>query len=176
VRIGVISDTHIGPVGGGRPRTLSPAVFEAFDGVDAILHAGDVLVDDVLVELGAIAPVHAVLGNCDDWSLRGRLPERARLELGGLTIGIIHDSGATEGRRRRMETAFPGCRVVVFGHSHMPVVDDDGSLLLLNPGSALQPRRAKVPTVAVLEIEEGVPRATLIDLTAPAPLGQAREA
>lgn len=165
----MISDTHIGPAGGGRPPVLPPAVFDAFDGVDAILHAGDVLVDDVLVELGAIAPVHGVLGNCDGWSLRGRLPERARLELGGLTIGMIHDSGSTEGRRRRMETAFPGCRVVVFGHSHMPVVDDDGSLLLLNPGSALQPRRAKVPTVALLEIENRTPKATLIELAAPTP-------
>lgn len=168
MRIGVISDTHIGPPGGGRPRVLPPAVFDAFDGVDAILHAGDVLVDDVLVELGAIAPVHGVLGNCDS-SMRGRLPERARLELGGLTIGMIHDSGSTEGRRRRMEAAFGGCRVVVFGHSHMPVVDDDGSLLLLNPGSALQPRRAKVPTVALLEIVDRTPKATLIELAGPSP-------
>ncbi|MGH2689473.1 MAG: metallophosphoesterase family protein [Actinomycetota bacterium] len=167
MRIGVISDTHIGPPGGGRPRTLPPAVFDVFAGADAILHAGDVLVGDVLVELGAIAPVHAVLGNGDHWDLRGRLPERARLELGGLTIGMIHDSGSTEGRRRRMEAAFSGCRVVVFGHSHMPVVDDDGSLLLLNPGSALQPRRAKVPTVALLEIHDGVPTAALVELPAP---------
>lgn len=147
---------------------IPPAVFDIFDGVDAILHAGDVLVRDVLVELGAVAPVHGVLGNCDDWSLRGVLPERARLDLGGLTIGMIHDSGQTEGRRRRMESAFPGCRVVVFGHSHMPVADDDGSLLLLNPGSALQPRRAKVPTVALLEILDGDPKATLVELPVPA--------
>jgi hypothetical protein len=137
---------------------IPPAVFDIFDGVDAILHAGDVLVRDVLVELGAVAPVHGVLGNCDDWSLRGVLPERARLDLGGLTIGMIHDSGQTEGRRRRMESAFPG----------WPVADDDGSLLLLNPGSALQPRRAKVPTVALLEILDGDPKATLVELPVPA--------
>jgi hypothetical protein len=54
--------------------------------------------------------------------------------------------------------------VVVFGHSHLPLVDDDGSLLLLNPGSAVDPRRAKVPTVALLEITDGRPRADLVEL------------
>jgi putative phosphoesterase len=160
IRVGVISDTHIP----ARARALPASVVAAFDGVDAILHAGDVFVPDVLVELEAIAPVHGVLGNGDGWSLHGVLPERARLELAGLTIGMIHDSGQTQGRRRRMAAAFPGCRVVVFGHSHQPFVEDDGSLLLLNPGSAVDPRRAKVPTVAVLEIDQGRPRATLVEL------------
>ena len=176
LRLGVISDTHIP----NRSRMVPPAVFEVFEGVDAILHAGDVNVRDALIELEAIAPVHGVLGNNDDWSLHGVLPERARLELGDgagndgttggsgtaptVTIGMIHNSGATQGRRRRMAAAFPGCRVVVFGHSHQPVVEDDGSLLLLNPGSAVDPRRAKVPTVAILEIAGGEPKATLIEL------------
>jgi hypothetical protein len=132
--------------------------------VDAILHAGDLNVRDVLVELEAVAPVHGVLGNNDDWSLHGILPERARLDLGGLAIGMIHDSGQTQGRRRRLAAAFPGCRVVVFGHSHQPFVDDDGSLLLLNPGSAVDPRRARVPTVAILEIADSQPKATLLEL------------
>lgn len=184
LRIGVISDTHIP----ARSRVVPPAVFEVFQGVDAILHAGDVSVRDALVELEAIAPVHGVLGNNDDWSLHGLLPERARLEFGEggkdsrsgtgvpggerdggtLTIGMVHDSGTTQGRRCRMAAAFPGCRVVVFGHSHQPVVEDDGSLLLLNPGSAVDPRRAKVPTVAILEIAGGRPKATLIELPKPA--------
>jgi putative phosphoesterase len=168
VRIGVISDTHIP----GRARALPPAVHEAFDGVEAILHAGDVVVRDVLIELEAIAPVHGVLGNCDDWGLRGVLPERARLDLGGLTIGMIHDSGAAQGRRGRMERAFPGCRVVVFGHSHQPMVEDDGELLLLNPGSAVDPRRARIPTVAILEVEEGEPRASLVELPRREPASQ----
>jgi hypothetical protein len=160
LRIGVIADTHIP----ARSRVLPPAILEAFDGVDAILHAGDLNVRDVLVELEAVAPVHGVLGNNDDWSLHGVLPERARLDLGGLAIGMIHDSGQTQGRRRRLAAAFPGCRVVVFGHSHQPFVDDDGSLLLLNPGSAVDPRRARVPTVAILEIADSQPKATLLEL------------
>jgi putative phosphoesterase len=165
-RIGVISDTHIP----ARSRVLPPAVLEAFAGVDAILHAGDVNVRDVLVELEAVAPVHGVLGNNDDWSLHGILPEQARVdfgelaELGGLVIGMVHDSGPTQGRRGRLAAAFPGCRVVVFGHSHQPFVEDDGSLLLLNPGSAVDPRRAKVPTVAILEVADGEPKATLLEL------------
>lgn len=159
-RIGVIADTHIP----ARSRVLPPAVLATFDGVDAILHAGDLNVRDVLIELEAVAPVHGVLGNNDDWSLHGVLPERARLELGGLAIGMIHDSGQTQGRRGRLAAAFPGCRVVVFGHSHQPFVDDDGSLLLLNPGSAVDPRRARIPTVAILEIADGEPKATLHEL------------
>ena len=160
MRIGVISDTHIP----ARSRVLPPVVLEVFAGVDAILHAGDVNVRDVLIELEAIAPVHGVLGNNDDWSLHGVLPERARLELGGLTIGMVHDSGPTKGRRGRLEAAFPECRVVVFGHSHQPVVDDDGSVLLLNPGSAIDPRRARIPTVALLDIEDGGPKVRVVDL------------
>lgn len=194
LRIGVISDTHIP----ARSRVLPPAVFEVFEDVDAILHAGDVNVRDVLVELEAIAPVHGVLGNNDDWSLHGLLPERARLDFGQrgirapsragaspgaspsagdggtLTIGMIHDSGPTQGRRYRLATAFPGCRVVVFGHSHQPAIEDDGSLLLLNPGSAVDPRRARIPTVAILEVRDGEPKATLIELPKPsgAPSGR----
>jgi uncharacterized protein len=160
LRIGVISDTHIP----ARSRVVPPAVFDVFEGVDAILHAGDVNVRDALIELEAIAPVHAVLGNNDDWSLHGVLPERLRLEVAAVTVGMIHDSGPTKGRRGRLAALFSGCRVVVFGHSHQPFVEDDGTLLLLNPGSAVDPRRARIPTVAILELDDGQPKATLFEL------------
>ena len=78
----------------------------------------------------------------------------------GSSLGVA----ARAGRLEQPPAAFPGCRVVVFGHSHQPFVDDDGSLLLLNPGSAVDPRRAKVPTVAILEIVAGQPKATLVEL------------
>ncbi|MGH2705409.1 MAG: metallophosphoesterase family protein [Actinomycetota bacterium] len=158
VRVGLISDTHIP----GRARALPRVVHELFAGVDAVLHAGDVMDPSVLDELRLIAPVHAVLGNLDGWSLAGRVHERLDLELGGVRIGMVHDSGTSKGRRERMRRAFPGCRVVVFGHSHMPLIEDDGDLLLVNPGSACDPRRAKVPTVALLDLAGGVPRAELV--------------
>jgi putative phosphoesterase len=163
VRIGVISDTHIP----SRARTLPPQVVEAFAGVDAVLHAGDVTTRRTLDDLAAVAPVTAVAGNVDDASLRAALPERVRLALDGVEVGMVHDSGPSQGRRERMRRAFPGCRVVVYGHSHQPVIEDRDGLLLVNPGSACDPRRAKVPSVAILEIVGGQVRAELVWLDAP---------
>jgi len=148
MRVGVLSDTHIPSRAPGIP----PRVAEVFEGVDLILHAGDVSVRAALDDLAVLAPVHAVAGNIDEPSLQGHLPPQLRLDIGGLTVGMVHDSGPSKGRRERMRRRFPGARVVVFGHSHMPVVEDRDGLLLLNPGSACDPRRAKVPTVAILEI------------------------
>lgn len=160
VKIGVISDTHL-PRGN---RKIPDEVFSLFADVDLILHAGDFVQADVLYELGAIAPVKGVLGNCDTPDLALQVPVKESIEVDGVLIGMIHDSGDRERRRQRMSQAFPGHRVVVFGHSHMPVIDDDGELLLLNPGSACDPRRAKTPTVAVLEITDGEPTARLVEL------------
>jgi putative phosphoesterase len=160
VRIGVISDTHIP----SRAKRIPPEVLELFAGSALILHAGDVSVRAALDEFSGVAPVRAVAGNIDDPELQAALPETLRIDAGGLTIGMVHDSGASTGRRDRMARRFPGCRVVVFGHSHQPVIEDLGGLLLLNPGSACDPRRAKVPTVALLEIVAGQPRAELVRL------------
>lgn len=160
MRIGVISDTHL-PRG---TRRIPDQVFRLFEGTDLILHAGDFIEAEVLYELKAIGPVEAVLGNCDSAELARQLPLTTSISAGGLTIGVIHDSGDKHGRRKRMAEAFPGHRVVVFGHSHMPLVEDDGFLLLLNPGSACDPRKAKVPTVAMLEITGGKPTAELVEL------------
>ena len=160
VRLGVIADTHVP----GRGRRLPDAVFELFAGVDLILHAGDFIDSGVLYELSAVAPTRGVLGNCDTSELAGLVPIKESFDAGGIRIGMIHDSGPREGRRKRMSAAFPNHRVVVFGHSHRPLIEDDGELLLLNPGSACDPRAAKIPTVAILEIEGGQPRADLIAL------------
>jgi len=158
MRVGVLSDTHIP----SRALGIPSRVVEAFEGVDLILHAGDVSVRAALDDLAALAPVHAVAGNIDDASLQGALPVQLRLDIGGVTVGMVHDSGPSKGRRERMRRRFPGARVVVYGHSHMPVVEDRDGLMLLNPGSACDPRRAKVPTVAILEIAGGDVSAELI--------------
>lgn len=159
VRVGVISDTHIP----ARGRKLPAQVFDLFEDVSLILHAGDFVDAAVLYELQTIAPVEGVLGNCDPPGL-GNLPITKSLEIGGVQVAMIHDSGSRERRRAQMAAAFPGHRVVVFGHSHMPLIEDDGSLLLLNPGSACDPRAARIPSVAILEIRNGQPTARLIHL------------
>lgn len=143
-------------------------MLKLFQGVDVILHAGDLLQAWVLDELDQLATTYAVLGNNDDASLAGRLPERRRLDLGGVAVGMVHDSGRAQGRRARMRRAFAGCRVVIFGHSHQPLIEDDGELLLLNPGSACDPRRARIPSVALLSIDDD-------DVTADLALLEARK-
>jgi putative phosphoesterase len=160
VLIGVISDTHVP----ARAKGVPPRVLELFEGADLILHAGDFVDESVLRQLDAIAPTKGVLGNCDSAELGAVLPHTASINSGGVQIGMIHDSGPTDRRRERMLKAFPDHRVVVFGHSHRPVIDDDGSLMLLNPGSACDPRWARVPTVAMLRIEEGRPQASLVQI------------
>lgn len=160
VRIGVLSDTHL-PRGA---RRIPNQVFRLFENADLILHAGDFIEAHVLDELKAIGPVQAVLGNCDSAELARQLSVTTSISAGGITIGMIHDSGEKKGRRRRMAAEFTEHRVVVFGHSHMPLIEDDGSLMLLNPGSACDPRKAKVPSVAILEIADGRPTAELIEL------------
>lgn len=148
----VLADTHVTP--GGR-RRLPDAVYDHLDDVDLILHAGDVTDPGLLHELGGFAPVHAVLGN-NDHELVGRLPEVLDLDVDGLAIGMIHDSGDRRGRPARMRRRFPDAAVVVFGHSHEPC-DEPGvdGQRLFNPGSPTWKRRAPTHTVGRFRIQGG---------------------
>ncbi len=152
VRAVALADTHIRP---GSARRLPGAVYDLVAEADVILHAGDVVTADLLDELGGYAPVHAVLGN-NDRELVGVLPETLVLDLAGVSVAMVHDSGARRGRPARLHRRFPDADVVVFGHSHDPV-DEAGvdGQLLLNPGSPTWKRRAAHPTVAVLDLADG---------------------
>jgi putative phosphoesterase len=152
VRALVLSDTHLRDEGG---RRLPEAVYAELPTVDVILHCGDVVERGVLRELATYAPVHAVLGN-NDATLRGTLPERLVIELNGVRVGMVHDSGLTKGRAARMRRAFPTCDLVVFGHSHAPVdeLGIDGQRLL-NPGSPTQRRRQPHPSFATFTVDDG---------------------
>jgi uncharacterized protein len=161
LRIVVTSDTHLGP---RRRKPLPAALLAACDGADAILHAGDLVTADVLDTLAAYAPLHAVAGNCDPWDLAERLAETRSLELGGVPIGITHIPGPEAGRGARLRAAFPGARVIVFGHTHWPVLDLDGDVMLLNPGSPTERRRAPHATFAELRIAGGRATARLVEL------------
>ena len=158
MRIAVLSDTHAPR----RWKRCPPAVAEHLDGVDLILHAGDVCRPDVLDELSAWAPVRAVRGNNDgpDIATWGA-PETLELDLDGLPLAMIHDSGAASGRVRRMAARFPQARLVVFGHSHIPLDEDHpadrmhGAIRLFNPGSPTDRRRQPRGTMGLLRIEHG---------------------
>jgi putative phosphoesterase len=142
VNIVAISDTHAPR----RWKSCPPAVAAHLRGADLILHAGDVCTASVLDELSQYAPVHAVLGNNDApdvaaWD--GGVPETITLDLDGLRVAMIHDSGAAQGRLRRMRRRFPEAGLVVFGHSHIPLHERarDG-FQIFNPGSPTDRRRA----------------------------------
>lgn len=126
------------------------------EGVDAILHAGDVCTPDVLYELSVWAPVHAVRGNNDgrdvaDWGA----PDTLLLDLAGLSVAMIHDSGPAEGRAARLRRMFPDAALVVFGHSHIPLNEIHDSQRLFNPGSPTDRRRQPRGTMGLLEIDDG---------------------
>jgi uncharacterized protein len=148
----VLSDTHLRDHGN---RRLPDTVYDALHEADAILHCGDLTERGVLDELVTYAPVHAVLGN-NDVTLRDALPERLVLELDGVRVGMVHDSGLTKGRAARVHRMFPDCAVVVFGHSHAPVdeLGVDGQRLF-NPGSPTQRRRQPHPSFGVLDLADG---------------------
>jgi putative phosphoesterase len=148
----VVADTHLRA---DRRRDLPEAVWQAAAEVDVILHAGDVLTGSLLDDLAALAPLHAVLGN-NDHGLERRLPETVQLDLDGLAVAMIHDSGPTKGRPGRMRRRFPEADVVIFGHSHQPLDEpgDDGQRLF-NPGSCTERRRAPHRTYGRLTIESG---------------------
>jgi putative phosphoesterase len=159
VRLAVLADTHI-PT---RARDLPPGAWRVIEATEGVLHAGDLTDPAVLEGLRRRVPVWAVLGN-NDHALRGLLPERLELELGGVAVAMVHDSGPMAGRRARLRRWFPAARVVVFGHSHIPVAEDDGELLLLNPGSPTDRRRMPSFTLAVLTLGRGGVDAEIVDL------------
>jgi putative phosphoesterase len=152
VRAVVIADTHIG---GRRAHRLPDAVYAALRRADVVLHAGDVVTQQLLDELATYAPVHAVLGN-NDRTLVGSLPERLELDLEGVRVAMVHDSGARKGRGTRVHRWFPDADVVVYGHSHLP--DDsltDAGQLLFNPGSPTERRNAAHRSFGVLRFSNG---------------------
>ncbi len=148
----VLADTHIRP---GRNRRLPDAVYAELEHTDVILHAGDVVTRDLLDELAGFAPVHAVLGN-NDTDLLGVLPEALELDLDGVAVAMVHETGATKGRAARVRRRFPAAAVVVFGHSHQPV-DEEGvdGQRLFNPGSPTERRRAPHPSYGRLRFDRG---------------------
>ena len=148
----MLADTHTR----GPTRPLPPGAWAHVESADRILHAGDVCDPVLLDELASFAPVSVVMGNCDAMDVKQwGAPERAELELDGVRIGMVHDSGTTSGRRKRLRNLFPEARVVVFGHSHLPVNEDADGLLLFNPGSPTWKRHAPWPSMGLLWIDDG---------------------
>jgi hypothetical protein len=153
VRIGVLSDTHLSDDAGAR-RFLHSLAERHFAGVDLILHAGDIVVPELLVAL-APYPVCAVRGNMD--AAACGLPYKRIVTVAGVRIGLIHGWGPAGDLVPRLLGEFPMEKLdaLVFGHTHEPMCRREGGLLLFNPGSATQRRRMPHTSVGLLEIDAG---------------------
>jgi uncharacterized protein len=132
---------------------------------DLILHAGDFVALSVFDELAALGPpVAAVHGNMDEAALRDALPASRIVDLGELRIGMVHDGGARLGRPERLVARFPGCGVVVYGHSHLPEVTRHGRVWVVNPGSPTERRRAPAHTMIRLDVTGAVATPELLEV------------
>ncbi len=151
VRIGVISDTH---------GLLRPEAVAALAGVERIIHGGDVGGEEILDALSEIAPVSVVRGNTDYQPWAARLPATELVEAGERSIYVVHDI-----EDLNVDPAVMGIDMVIYGHSHRPVLEKRGDgVWYLNPGSA-GPRRFSLPvTVALLKVSEAAIRGKIVNL------------
>jgi uncharacterized protein len=154
MRLVILADTHVPK----RARDLPASVWDAVEAADVVIHAGDwvdlALLDDMQARCRRLV---GVVGNNDGPPLRSRLPDVARVELDGVRVTIVHETGASTGRDRRMDALFrDDSDVVVFGHSHVPWDTETArGLRLLNPGSPTDRRRQPVATYLTAQVTDG---------------------
>ncbi|MCG7208072.1 metallophosphoesterase family protein [Streptomyces arenae] len=159
MRLLITSDTHL-PL---RAKRLPDRLLGDLPRADVVIHAGD-WVDEATLDLleSRSHRLIGVYGNNDGPGLRARLPEVARADLGGLRFGVVHETGAAQGREARCAARFPDLDVLVFGHSHIPWdTTAPGGLRLLNPGSPTDRRRQPHCTYLTATVADG----TLTDVT-----------
>ncbi|HET8523225.1 MAG TPA: metallophosphoesterase [Thermomicrobiales bacterium] len=151
--IGVVADTHIYPHGRRRLPVEIIHLFQRFD-VGLILHCGDINTVEVLAELGAVAPVLAVVGNNDDTYLRQILPMQVRFTVGRSTFALLHGHlGTTARASARQLIGEVDC--VVYGHSHIPKIEQEDGTILFNPGSATDRRWQELFGVGLIHVTDG---------------------
>ena len=149
--VGVISDTH---------GLLRPEAIAALRGSEAIIHAGDVGREEILLVLKQIAPLTAVRGNIDTSPWARKLPATDVLEIAGASIYVLHNIDELD-----LDPSAGGFSAVIFGHSHRPLMETRKGVLFFNPGSA-GPRRFNLPiSVGRLIVENGRLMHELIELT-----------
>jgi putative phosphoesterase len=157
VRLGIIADTH---------GLLRPGVSYVFEQVDRIFHAGDIGSLDILTDLEAIAPVTAVYGNTDGFTLRDRLPDVVDIEIDGFRLLLTHGDAFGVPTPEKLNRSYPNAEIILFGHTHRPLLTIvDSVVTVMNPGAA-GPRRFDLqPSVGIMELEPGIPpRARVVPL------------
>ncbi|HWH01072.1 MAG TPA: metallophosphoesterase [Pilimelia sp.] len=172
MRLVITADTHVP----ARARDLPTELWRAVDEADVVVHAGDWVHEDLLdAMLRRARCLVAVYGNNDGPALRARLPEVARVELAGVRIAVVHETGPAAGREARCVARFPDRDLLVFGHSHIPWDSTaPGGLRLLNPGSPTDRRRQPYRTYVTAELAQGRLRAAVLHRLPAAPAARRR--
>jgi putative phosphoesterase len=152
--LGLISDTH---------GLFRPGVHDALAGVELILHAGDVGGAEILDELALIAPVKAVFGNTDPSDQPGLVNEIV-MEVGGLRVHVSHGHEVGSPTPARLAARYDA-DVVVYGHTHRPLVARHDGRLFVNPGAAGAKRFDISPSVGRLTIANKKAEIEIIDIT-----------
>ncbi len=162
--IGVISDTHIP----ARARFIPVELMSVLEDANLILHAGDLVNESVLAKLGALAPVEAVAGNMDSLKLHHQLGYQKIVAAGGFHIGLMHGKGRTREAAYRAYQAFQDSHAkvnaVIFGHTHFPILEYHSEVLLLNPGSPVEPRMGSSPSFGRMWVEDGALKGEIVYL------------
>ncbi|RXZ80113.1 metallophosphoesterase [Paenibacillaceae bacterium] len=150
--IGVVSDTHMPR----RGKKLPPRLVEAFGKVDLIVHAGDWTLPEVIPLFQALAPLEGVAGNNDGPAIVKRFGRSKIIEAQSKRIGIVHGDGSG---RTAADTAFrtfskQAVDVIIFGHSHIPLLEERSGILLFNPGSPTDKRKQAQYSFGLLRIDK----------------------
>jgi putative phosphoesterase len=160
--IAIISDTHL-PRG---HHQLPAACVSRLQEADLIIHAGDLITIGILEQLRAFGNVAAVHGNVDDAAVRALLPDRLELTVGDVRVGVVHDAGAAKGRLERLRRSFTKADAVIFGHSHIPLLEraPSSGFQIFNPGSPTDKRRQPSYTMGWAKINGGEIAFNMIEL------------
>lgn len=170
MRIGLIADTHVP----GSIRELWPQVFESLNGVDCILHAGDLHTLDLVDQLSELAPVYVARGNGDRGLQDDRLQDSWHLDFEGISVGMVHSFPTLENKSsdvlvRKLDKLFPENHpdVVIYGHTHKESIETVAGVLCVNPGSPTLPLNmsTRLGTIGYLDIGDGHFTASIFQLT-----------
>ena len=170
MRIGLIADTHMP----GSIEALWPQAYDAFREVDAILHAGDLHTLDVVDELNQLAPTYVARGNGDHGIVDQRLRDCWVLELGGLTVGMIHKFPSPERKPAEFIEGYMARHfgevkpdVLVYGHTHLEGLYRVGEMVCVNPGSPTLPKNQSIRhgTIGILDISPESSTVSILQIT-----------
>jgi hypothetical protein len=132
-------------------RRLPQRCIELISAADSVIHAGDFTSTVVLEEIEALCPrVFAVHGNVDEPALQSALPSTEEVTIAGKRLVVLHDGGPAQGRLERLDGRFPEAAAVVFGHSHLPLLEAEDGFQIFNPGSPTERRRSPRPSMGLL--------------------------